>query len=182
MQTESRPFTPYDPTTRHSKLVWLVLGGVVAVGAIVWLGRREPSKDKPQVMASGNVAPQFADGKALQKDAVKLVDDTKAALAPLVKSLDSGPNVLGAQAARGPSVATASLVPSSEVERQKARARRAESQEAKARREVVELRRANAELGQRLAQMQIARRPPPPTQSEQILETLAPALRSADER
>ena len=182
--TEARQFTPYDPTARPSRLIWLVLGGVAAVGAIVYFGRRTPpdpgAAEKPQVQVSGNLSNPTADGKALQNAVAKGVEEAKAAIAPLVKPAERGPNVLGGAGA--PRAAVAALVPASEVERQKARARRAEKLEAKARMELAALRRQNQELGARLAQYQVAARPPPPTQTEQILQTLAPALRNAEER
>jgi hypothetical protein len=65
------------------------------------------------------------------------------------------------------------------VDRERARTRAAQKAAAAYKKQIAELQKALAQSRGEVASMRIAQRPPPPSDQEQILQTLAPVLRSS---
>ncbi len=89
-----------------------------------------------------------------------------------------GPNVLGAAVDTAKKLAT---VAKAELDREVARTKSAQAQAASYRKQIDELQKQLGAARAQIAAMQTAQKPPPPTDQEQILQTLAPVLRSGSD-
>ena len=97
-------------------------------------------------------------------------------MASPVKVAES-PNVLGNAVAAAKSMA---MVAKSELDRELARTRSAQAQAAGYRKQIEELQKELGAARAQIAAIQTAQKPPPPSDQEQILQTLAPVLRAGN--
>jgi len=198
MASDRPEFRPIEMT--RSWPTWpFAIAGALVVACALYAFRRTPEGDAKAKLASvvGKVDAAKAVGQALSPTVetqsahvAKPAETTAAAADPKLPELalpkaNEGPNVLGGPAAAAAAGHRVSMVPSAELERERARTRGAQKAMAAAQKQIqglqAELQRSRAEL----ASFQRAHAPrppppaPPPTDSEQILQTLAPVLQSA---
>jgi predicted RNA-binding Zn ribbon-like protein len=88
------------------------------------------------------------------------------------------PNVLGT-AVQG--VKNVAMVAKAELDREIARTRGARSEVAAYKKQIEDLNKQLADARAQIAAVQRAQRPPPPSDQEQILQMLAPVLRSSND-
>ena len=166
MSTEHAEFPPLETTPSRRTWPWAVAGAALAI-ALVWALRRPQTAAESHPQASSNVAAVVP--------AVKPAEPVKASVAP-VKPLES-PNVLGGAVATAKGLA---MVAKAELDRELARTKSAQAQAAGYRKQIEELQKELGAARAQLAAMQTAQKPPPPTDQEQILQTLAPVLRAGN--
>jgi hypothetical protein len=141
--------------------------GAALVVALLWFARRAPApvEARPALAAVGattEVKPALAE---------------PARPAPAPAKAPEGPNVLGSAVAAAKSVAT---VARAELDRELARTKSAQAQAASYRKQIEDLTKQLGAARAQIAAMQTAQKPPPPTDQEQILQTLAPVLRAGN--
>lgn len=163
MSTERSEFRPVPVAAARPLWPFALLGAVV-VAAVIWVARHEAAPAAERPVALGNLAPKI---DAARETAAALA---LPAAAPEVKP---SPNVLGG-AAHG-----IAMVPRSDLEREQARSKGVQQQAANYRKQVDELQQRLSDARGQLAALQKARTPPPPSDQEQILQTLAPVLRAS---
>ena len=166
MSTEHPEFPPLETTPSRRTWPWAVAGAALVI-ALVWALRRPPTMEESRPQALGNVAAVVP--------AAKPAEPAKSAAAP-AKPPES-PNVLGGAVAAAKSMA---MVAKAELDRELARTRSAQAQAAGYRKQIEELQKELGAARAQLAAMQTAQKPPPPTDQEQILQTLAPVLRAGN--
>jgi len=178
MSTDRPEFRPIE--TAPARRAWpYAVVGVVVVAAVLWLVHRSVAGAEAPRVALGNVAPKI-DSKA----AASAVAGTEAAK-PVAGKTDAekiapgkppeGPNVLGSAVAAAGRLAT---VAKTELDRELARTKGAQKQAAAYKKQIDDLQKQLTEARAQIAALQRAQRPPPPSDQEQILQMLAPVLRS----
>lgn len=196
MANDRPEFRPIEMTRSWPTWPFAIVGALVVVCAL-WALRRTPEGDAKAKLASvvGKVDAK-AVGQALsptvETSSAHVAKPAEAAQAAADKSpelalpkVNEGPNVLGGPAAAAAAAHKVAMVPSAELERERARTRGAQKSAAAARKQIEglqqELQRSRAELAsfQRAHAPRPAPQAPPPTDQEQILQTLAPVLQSA---
>ena len=167
MSTERPEFQPIDTAPARRTWPWAVVGAALVV-ALLWFARRVPApiEARPAALASVSATPEVKPAKA---------EPAKPAPAP-AKALE-GPNVLGSAVAAAKSVA---MVARAELDRELARTKTAQAQAATYRKQIDDLQKQLGAARAQIAAMQTAQKPPPPTDQEQILQTLAPVLRAGN--
>ena len=168
MATDHSEFPPLETAPARRTWPWAIAGAALVV-ALVWgLRRPEPAAEaRPQV--SNNVAAAPAVKQAAIADPAK-------AIAAAAKAPES-PNVLGSAVAAAKGMA---MVAKSELDRELARTRSAQAQAAGYRKQIDELQKELGAARAQIAAIQTAQKPPPPSDQEQILQTLAPVLRAGN--
>jgi hypothetical protein len=166
MSTEHPEFPPLETAPSRRTWPWAVAGAALVI-ALVWALRRPPAVSESRPQALGNVA--------AVAPAVKPAEPAKAAVAPVKPP--EGPNVLGGAVAAAKSMA---MVAKAELDRELARTKSAQAQAAGYRKQIEELQKELGAVRAQLAALQTAQKPPPPTDQEQILQTLAPVLRAGN--
>jgi len=96
----------------------------------------------------------------------------------IAQKAPESPNVLGAAASAAGKLA---MVAKAELDRELGRTRAAQKQAEAYRKEISNLEKQLGETRAQLAAYQKARQPPPPSDQEQILQMLAPVLRSSND-
>ncbi|HEY4769408.1 MAG TPA: hypothetical protein VIH51_02250 [Myxococcales bacterium] len=167
MSTERPEFQPIDNAPARRTWPWAVVGAALVV-ALLWFARRVPApiEARPAALASVSATPEVKPAKA---------EPAKPAPAPA--KAPEGPNVLGSAVAAAKSVAT---VARAELDRELARTKSAQAQAASLRKQIDDLQKQLGAARAQIAAMQTAQKPPPPTDQEQILQTLAPVLRAGN--
>jgi hypothetical protein len=174
MSSERPEFQPIDTAPARRTWPWAIAGAALVVALIV-VARRAPATPTPSApeakpAALANVAP------ALEvKAPPSAAEPAKAAPAPA--KAPEGPNVLGSAAAAARSVA---MVARAELDRELQRTKSAQAQAATYKKQIDELQKQLGAARAQIAAMQTAQKPPPPTDQEQILQTLAPVLRAGN--
>jgi hypothetical protein len=178
MSTDRPEFRPIEAAPARRAWPYAVLGvAVVATG--LWLVHRNVASAEIPRMALANVAPKI-DSKAAAsaltgteaaKPAAARTDAEKTAQA---KPLE-GPNVLGSAVAAAGKLA---MVAKTELDRELARTKGAQKQATAYKKQVDDLQKQLTEARAQIAALQRALKPPPPSDQEQILQMLAPVLRS----
>ncbi len=165
MSSERPEFRPIE--TAPARRVWpyAVLGAVLVV-TLIYVGRRNANPPEQAAVLS-NVAPKA--------EAPKLEPLT--AVAEKAKPAQ-GPNVLGTVAAAAKSVA---MVARAELDRELARTQSAQKQAAAYKKQIGDLEKQLADARGQIAALTKAKAPPPPSDQEQILQMLAPVLRSSND-
>ena len=178
MSTERPDFRPIETAPARRDWPFAVLGLVVAALAL-WVARRNLAGAEVRPAALANVAPKAAAASAQPpveaakgEPAKKESDKLAQAKAP------EGPNVLGSAVAAAGKLAT---VARAELDRELARTRGAQKEAAGYRKQVEDLQRQLTEARAQIAALQRAQKPPPPSDQEQILQMLAPVLRTAND-
>ena len=170
MSSERPEFQPIDTAPARRTWPWAVAGAAVVV-ALLWYTRRAPTpvEVKPATLAA--VAPAIE-----VKAPAPTAELGKAAAALAVKAPES-PNVLGSAVAAAKSVA---MVAKAELDRELLRTKSAQAQSASYKKQIEDLQKQLGAARAQIAAMQQAQKPPPPTDQEQILQTLAPVLRAGN--
>lgn len=165
MSTERPEFPPIETAPARRTWPWAAVGAALVV-ALVWALRRPQPAAEIRPTALGTAAVPAAKPPAAEP--VKA-----AALAPAPDS----PNVIGSAVAAAKSVA---MVAKAELDRELARTRSAQAQSAGYRKQIDALQKELGAARAQIAAMQTAQKPPPPSDQEQILQTLAPVLRTGN--
>jgi predicted lipid-binding transport protein (Tim44 family) len=166
MSNERPEFPPIESAPPRHTWVWALAGAALVVG-LIWIARRapDPSPARPPAALAA-----IADAKpATPAEAAK--PPPAAAKAP------ESPNVLGSAVAAAKSVA---MVARAELDRELARTKSAQAQAAAYRKQIDDLQKQLGAARSQIAAMQTAQKPPPPSDQEQILQTLAPVLRAGN--
>ena len=178
MSTDRPEFRPIE--TAPARRAWpYALLGVLVVTAAVWLVHRNVASAEAPRLALGNVAPKIDSKTAASAVAATETAKPAAAKAEADKTAQTrpqdGPNVLGsAVAAAGKLV----MVAKTELDRELARTKGAQKQAAAYKKQIDDLQKQLTEARAQVAALQRAQKPPPPSDQEQILQMLAPVLRS----
>lgn len=171
MSTERPEFTPIETAPARRTWPW-ALAGAALVMALVWALRRPPASAEVRPAALATAPSTPAARTAAAPEPIKAA---AAAVAPL--KVPESPNVIGNAVSAAKSVA---LVAKAELDRELARTRSAQAQAAGYRKQIEALQKELGAARAQIAAMQTAQRPPPPSDQEQILQTLAPVLRAAN--
>ena len=174
MSSERPEFQPIDTPTRRT-WPWAVVGAALVI-ALIWFARPRsaPAEAQPQVRTAAqlaSVAPNLDSKVPPAPNAARPAASPAAAPA----KAPEGPNVLGAAVDTAKKLAT---VARSELDREMARTKSAQAQVASYRKQIDDLQKQLGAARAQIAAIQNAQKPPPPTDQEQILQTLAPVLRS----
>jgi len=178
MSTERPEFRPIE--TAPARRIWpFAVLGVVVVALALWVARHNAAGTELRPAALTNVvarppagtSPQPPAEGAKAEPARKEADKLAQAKAP------EGPNVLGGAVAAAGKLA---MVAKAELDRELARTRGAQKQAADYRKQVEELQKQLGEARAQIAALQRAQKPPPPSDQEQILQMLAPVLRTTN--
>ncbi|HZR10107.1 MAG TPA: hypothetical protein VFA79_16100 [Myxococcales bacterium] len=168
MATDHSEFPPLETAPARRTWPWAIAGAALVV-ALVWGLRRPEPAAEPRPQVSNNVAAAPAVKQAAIADPAKVI--AAAAKAP------ESPNVLGSAVAAAKGMA---MVAKSELDRELARTRSAQAQAAGYRKQIEELQKELGAARAQIAAIQTAQKPPPPSDQEQILQTLAPVLRAGN--
>jgi hypothetical protein len=169
MESERPEFRPIEAAPARHVWIYAVMGAVIA-GLLIFIARHNLAAAAPaKEVALATVTPS---------------GDPKPLLAPAAESLAAAkkapesPNVLGSAVAAAGKLA---MVAKSELDRELGRSRAAREQTATYKKQVDSLQRELTEARAQIAAYQKARQPPPPSDQEQILQLLAPVLRTSND-
>jgi len=167
MSTERPEFQPIDTAPARRTWPWAVVGAALVV-ALLWFARRVPApvEARPAALATVGATTEVKPAAA---------EPAKPAAVPA--KAPEGPNVLGSAVAAAKSVA---MVARAELDRELGRTKSAQAQAASYRKQIDDLQKQLGAARAQIAAMQTAQKPPPPTDQEQILQTLAPVLRAGN--
>jgi hypothetical protein len=181
MSTERPEFRPIE-STPPAKRAWpFVVIGALVVAVLLFAVRRD--------VTAGAVRAASLTDAAIKADVSKLAASQVAPkpvaeaprtepAAPVAAKTPEGPNVLGTAVA---SAKNLTMVAKSELEREIARTRGAQKEAAAYRKQIEDLNKQLADARAQIAAIQRAKMPPPPSDQEQILQMLAPVLRSSND-
>ena len=161
-------FRPIESAPARRLWPYAALGAVI-VGLVVYIAQKNVRAAEPRQIAVANLAPRPAEPA---KEAPRTEPAAAAQKAP------ESPNVLGAAANAAGKLA---MVAKAELDRELGRTKAAQRQADAYRKEISNLEKQLSETRAQLAAYQRARQPPPPTDQEQILQMLAPVLRSSND-
>jgi hypothetical protein len=174
MSTERPEFQPIDTPTRRT-WPWAVVGAALVV-ALVWFARPRaaPAEARPEARPAAQLA---SVAPTIERKVPPAPSAARPAASPAAAPAKApeGPNVLGTAVDTAKKLAT---VAKAELDREVARTKSAQAQAASYRKQIEDLQKQLGAARAQLAAMQTAQKPPPPTDQEQILQTLAPVLRS----
>jgi hypothetical protein len=189
MSSEKPEFRPIEAAPARRLLPYALAGVLAVVAAIGWMSRRNAAGPDMHPVVASNVAPK--PGAPAQAPAAVGAnsDEAKAQIPgttmPLLKKAAEGPNVLGGAVAAATTAVNAAgklaTVARAELDRELARTQSAQKQAATYKRQVDDLTKQLAEARAQLAAIQRAKQPPPPSDQEQILQMLAPVLRTSND-
>ena len=169
MSTERPEFRPIE--TAPARRIWpYALLGAAFMGALLSIARRNVAAAESRPALFGNLAPK-PEPKATTAAAIETAKPEPAKPA-------EGPNVLGNAVAAAGKLA---MVARAELDRELGRTHAAQNQAAAYRKQLDDLQRQLAEARAQIAGLQKAQKPPPPSDQEQILQMLAPVLRSSSD-
>jgi hypothetical protein len=169
MSSERPEFQPIDTAPARRTWPWAVVGAALVV-ALLWFARRAPAPAELRPAALATIA-----STSEVKAPAPAPEAAKAAPSP-AKAPES-PNVLGSAVAAAKSVA---LVARAELDRELLRTKSAQAQAASYRKQIDNLEKQLGAARAQIGAMQNAQKPPPPSDQEQILQTLAPVLRAGN--
>src|SRR6267142_52953 len=172
MSTERPEFQPIDTVPPRRTWPWAVVGAAL-VGALIWFVRRPAPPPEVRPAAAAAVAAATPEVKAPSPPAA--MEPIKAALVPA--KAQEGPNVLGSTVT---AVKNMAMVAKAELDRELQRTKSAQAQAASYKKQVEELQKQLGATRAQIAAMQTVPKQPPPTDQEQILQTLAPVLRAGN--
>jgi len=184
MSTERPEFRPIE-STPTAKRAWpfLVIGALL-VAVLLFAVRRDVTAGAVRAASLTDAAIKADVSKVAaaqaQPAAPKAVVETAKAepSAPAPAKTPEGPNVLGTAVASAKNLA---MVAKSELDREIARTRGAQKEVAAYRKQIEDLNKQLADARAQIAAIQRAKLPPPPSDQEQILQMLAPVLRSSND-
>jgi len=167
MSSERPEFRPLETASARRIWPYAVLGAVLVV-ALIYIGRRNAAPVE-QAAAFSNIAPKTEQPKL---EPLTTVAEKARPATP------QGPNVLGAVTSAAKSVA---MVARAELDRELARTQSAQKQVAAYKKQIGDLEKQLADARGQIAALTKAKAPPPPSDQEQILQMLAPVLRSSND-
>jgi hypothetical protein len=171
MSTERPEFRPIEAAPKRHVWFYAALGAVIA-GLLIFIARRNATAAAPaKEVALASVAPK------IEPKIEPLVAPAAEAPAAAKKPPES-PNLIGSAVAAAGKIA---MVARSELDRELGRSRAAREQSAAYKKQVDSLQRELTEARAQLAAYQKAKQPPPPSDQEQILQMLAPVLRTSND-
>jgi hypothetical protein len=192
MSTERPEFRPIESTPPARRAWPFVVGGALLVAVLLFAVRSNVTAGAVRTASLADASIKADVGKmaaaTMQPAAPKQVaeapraaEPVKAEPAPAVAThakTPEGPNVLGTAVASAKNIA---MVAKSELDRELARTRSAQKEVAAYKKQIEDLNKQLAESRSTIAAMQRAKMPPPPSDQEQILQMLAPVLRSSND-
>jgi hypothetical protein len=176
MSSERPEFRPIESAPARPLWPYAILGAVI-VGLVVYIARQNVKAAEARPVALATVAPKIEAAKEAPKpteapaSTATIMEKAKAAVA-------ESPNVLGAAAATATKLA---MVARSELDREAGRTRAAQKQADVYKRQVEDLNKQLTDARAQIAALQKTRQPPPPSDQEQILQMLAPVLRTSND-
>ena len=176
----ARNFIP-KPVSAGSKSTLAFIGGAIAIAWLAWWGltkQSEASSIKVESLASASTSARSAPVIAGPVEPGEGAPKRVVSSSPAPASRDRDPNVVGG-ASDDESDATISA---SLARKLKERARYAERRLVKEKEKSARLEGELSSLRARIEELTRARRPPPPTEAEEVLETLRPLLSAKTER
>ena len=168
MSTEHAEFPPIETAPARRTWPWALAGAALVVALV--LAVRRPSlaaEAKPAALSNVAAAPETK--------APAAAEPAKTGIALPAKT--ENPNVLGNAVAAAKNVA---VVAKAELDRELSRTRTAQAQAAAYRKQIENLEKQLGAARAQIAAIQTAQKPPPPSDQEQILQTLAPVLRAGN--
>src|SRR5215813_549101 len=172
MSTERPEFQPIDTVPARRTWPWAVVGAAL-VGTLIWFVRRPAPPPEVRPAPAATVAATAPEAKAPPAPAA--AEPLKAAVIP--PKAPEGPNVLGSTVN---AVKNMAMVAKAELDRELQRTKSAQAQAASYKKQVEELQKQLTAARAQIAAMQTVQKPPPPSDQEQILQTLAPVLRAGN--
>jgi hypothetical protein len=161
MGNERPEFRPIETAPARKVWPYAVMGAIIA-GLLIWIARHEGAQAQPKQVALATVAPKIDPPQPEAKPAIEpLVDKAKE------------PNVLG-------TVGKLAMVARAELDRELGRTRAAQKQSEAYRKQIGALEKELTEARAQIAALQRAKQGPPPSDQEQILQMLAPVLRTSN--
>jgi hypothetical protein len=185
MSSDKPEFRPIEAAPARRALPYALAGVLAVVAAIGWMSRRNATAPDVRPVVTSNVAPKPAAPAPAAIGANS--DEAKASSKPLPLPPRSpeGPNVLGGAVAAATSAVNAAgklaTVARAELDREMARTQSAQKQVAVYKKQVDDRTKQLAEARAQLAAIHRAKQPPPPSDQEQILQMLAPVLRTSND-
>jgi hypothetical protein len=185
MSTERPEFRPIE-STPPAKRAWpFVVIGALLVAVLLFAVRRDVTAGAVRTASLTDAAlkadvSKIAAAAQAQPAAPKPVAETPRTepASQAAPKTPEGPNVLGTAMASAKNLA---MVAKSELDREIARTKGAQKEVAAYRKQIEDLNKQLAEARAQLAALQRAKMPPPPSDQEQILQMLAPVLRSSND-
>jgi hypothetical protein len=171
MSNERPEFRPIEAAPARRAWPYAVLGAIIA-GLLIWIVRHESAQAPQKQVALSSVAPKIEEVKPQIEPLVQPAD--KAAPAPAAQ----GPNVIGNAINAAGKLA---MVARAELDRELGRTKAAQKQADAYRKQIGALEKELGETRAQLAALQKSKAPPPPSDQEQILQMLAPVLRTAND-
>jgi len=183
MSTERPEFRPIE-STPPAKRAWpFVVIGALLVAVLLFAVRRDVTAGAVRAASltdaaiKADVSKVVASPQAAAPKQIAEAPKTEAAPQPAAKTPE-GPNVLGTAMASAKNLA---MVAKSELDREIARTKGAQKEVAAYRKQIEDLNKQLADARAQLAALQRSKMPPPPSDQEQILQMLAPVLRSSND-
>lgn len=171
MSTDRPEFTPIETAPARRHWPFAVLGAII-FGLLLFIARSNVAAGQQKQVALASVAPKI--------EPLVAAEPAKSAAGPAAakeKERES-PNVIGNAVAAAGKLAT---VARAELDRELNRTRAAQKQADAYRRQIEGLQKELSEARAQTAALQKARTPPPPSDQEQILQMLAPVLRTSND-
>jgi hypothetical protein len=170
--TDRTEFRPIESVPARRVWPYAVLGAVAVAGLVFVLAHRSSTAPTPvaaePLQTTANLAPKIDSAQA-----AAAVTQPAAVTAP---KPSEGPNVLGAAIERTKAVAA---VAKSGLDRELARSKSAHKETEAMRKQNAELQRELQDARAQIAALQQAKKGPPPSDQEQILQMLAPVLKTS---
>ncbi len=167
MPNERPEFRPIETAPARRLWPFAVMGAII-MGLVIWILRHDGSGAQPKQVALATVAPKA---------------EATAAAAPKIEPLvqpekPKDTNVIGSAVAAAGKLA---MVARAELDRELGRTKSAQKQADAYRKQIAALEKELGDARAQLAAIQKAHAPPPASDQEQILQMLAPVLRSAND-
>jgi hypothetical protein len=179
--TDRPEFRPIESVPARRVWPYAVLGAI-AVAALVFVvahrGSTPAAAESPQALA--NLAPKIDAAQATAAIAQPMRNETLAA----ASKPSEGPNVIGAAMEKAKTltsekVKSLTAVARGEVDRESARTKSAQKQAEQYRKQNADLQQQLDQARSQIAALQQAKKGPPPSDQEQILQMLAPVLKTS---
>jgi hypothetical protein len=174
MSNERPEFPPIESSPPRRTWPWAVAGAALVV-ALIWVARRAPAAADARPAALTTAAAIGETKPAIATEGAKATAPAGKA-SPAAKTPES-PNVLGGAVAAAKNLA---MVARAELDRELGRTKTAQAQVASYRKQIDDLQKQLGAARTQIAAIQAAQKPPPPSDQEQILQTLAPVLRAGN--
>jgi hypothetical protein len=177
--TDRPEFRPIESVPARRVWPYAVLGAIAVAALVFVVAHRNstPAATEPQALA--NLAPKIDAAQAAIAQPTR-----NEAATPAVARPSEGPNVIGAAMEKAKTltserVKSLASVARGEVDRESARTKSAQKQAEQYRKQNAELQQQLDQARSQIAALQQAKKGPPPSDQEQILQMLAPVLKTS---